>query len=174
MSICIPGNCPHERDVFIWVADGPWFGDASDPDSGRYPWVHATSSSPGHLEVCDLKPFATAEEAGEVCACGHESRRHAPGPVPVGRPAASLPCLDCGCADFRHRPEDLARERGREDWRRAGAIVTGAPAPAESQPAEDAQLELFPSGGSDPGPPRRRRGPRRYISETVPVAGGLL
>lgn len=122
MSLCISGTCPHERDVFIWLADGPWSGDADDPDNGRYPWVHSTLSSPGHLEVCELKPFATAEEAGQVCACGHESRRHPPaGAVPdvPAVAARAMPCQDCGCADFRHRPADLERVR-------AGALSAGS------------------------------------------------
>ena len=33
MSRCITGTCPHERGVFIWLADGPWRGDPADPDS---------------------------------------------------------------------------------------------------------------------------------------------
>jgi hypothetical protein len=66
MSACTTGFCPHELGVFIWLGDGPWLGDQDDPDYGKFPWVHDTSKSPGHLEVCDLMPFATAEEAGEV------------------------------------------------------------------------------------------------------------
>ena len=64
MSRCITGTCPHERGVFIWLADGPWRGDPADPDHGRYPWVHNTTMIPGHLTVCELMPFATAIEAG--------------------------------------------------------------------------------------------------------------
>lgn len=107
MSLCITGTCPHGRDVFIWLGDGPE-GD------GTYPWVHAAPPVPGHLEVCDLMPFATAEEAGEACACSHESRRHPPsGPVPGAPavPARVMPCLDCACVGFRHRPQDLKRHR---------------------------------------------------------------
>ena len=66
MSRCITGTCPHERGVFIWLADGPWRGDPADPDYGRYPWVHDTTMIPGHLTVCELMPFATAIEAGEA------------------------------------------------------------------------------------------------------------
>jgi hypothetical protein len=66
MSRCITGTCPHERGVFIWLADGPWRGDPADPDYGRYPWVHNTTMIPGHLTVCELMPFATAIEAGEA------------------------------------------------------------------------------------------------------------
>lgn len=66
MSTCTTGTCPHGRGVFVWLADGLWQGDLADPDNGRYPWVHDTSVSPGHLEVCDRTPFATPEEAGEA------------------------------------------------------------------------------------------------------------
>ena len=109
-------TCPHEREAFPWLADGPWLGDPTDPDYGGYPFVHATTMTPGHLEVCDRLPFATPEQAGQVCACGHETRRHLPaGPVPDAPAVAAraMPCLDCGCADFRHRAEDLDR------WRKA-------------------------------------------------------
>jgi hypothetical protein len=66
MNRCTTGTCPHERGVFIWLADGPWRGDPADPDYGRYPWVHNTTMIPGHLTVCELMPFATAIEAGET------------------------------------------------------------------------------------------------------------
>jgi len=66
MSRCITGTCPHERGVFIWLADGPWRGDPVDPDYGGYPWVHDTTMIPGHLTVCELMPFATAIEADEA------------------------------------------------------------------------------------------------------------
>jgi hypothetical protein len=66
MSKCVTGTCPHDRGVFIWVADGPWLGNPSEPDYGCFPWVHSTTMTPGHLHVCDLKPFATAAEAGEI------------------------------------------------------------------------------------------------------------
>ena len=66
MSRCNTGTCPHERGVFIWLADGPWRGEPADPDYGRYPWVHNTTMIPGHLTVCELMPFATAIEAGEA------------------------------------------------------------------------------------------------------------
>lgn len=115
MSFCTTGTCPHDRDVFIWLADGPWLGDPADPDFGGYPWVHATAASPGHLEVCELKPFATAEEAGQVCACGHDSRHHPPsGPVPDAPAVAAraMPCRDCGCTDFRHRPAEVVARQG--------------------------------------------------------------
>jgi hypothetical protein len=88
--------CPHDRGVFIWLADGP-------EADGTYPWVHDTTVGPGLLEVCGLMPFATAAEAGEVCACRHSSGRHvaAPGPILAGLAANLRPC-DCGCPDFRH------------------------------------------------------------------------
>jgi DNA (cytosine-5)-methyltransferase 1 len=66
VSTCTTGTCPHGRGVFIWLGDGPWQGEAADPDNGRYPWVHDTSVSPGHLHVCDLMPFATPREAREA------------------------------------------------------------------------------------------------------------
>lgn len=68
MSVCTTGKCPHKQGkqgVFIWLGDGPWLDDPADPDYGRYPWVHDTTMIPGHLVVCDLLPFATAEEAEE-------------------------------------------------------------------------------------------------------------
>lgn len=144
MSVCTTGTCPHERGVFIWLADGP------EPD-GRYPWVHDTSTSPGHLEVCDLKPFATAEEAGEVCACGHPSSLHAadPGPLPSGLIAKPRSC-SCGCPDFEHREEDVAR------WREAGKLSGNrvrfgetAPRPAD----DDEKAELLSAGVAVPGGP---------------------
>jgi hypothetical protein len=66
VSTCTTGTCPHGKHSFIWLGDGPWEGDLADPDFGRYPWVHSTTLIPGHLTVCDLMPFATPEEAGEV------------------------------------------------------------------------------------------------------------
>jgi hypothetical protein len=66
MSVCTTAACPHGKNSFVWLGDGPWHGDPGDPDCNRWPWVHATSVSPGRLEVCDLKPFATDEEAGEA------------------------------------------------------------------------------------------------------------
>lgn len=63
MSVCTTGTCPHDKRSFIWLGDGP-------EDDGTYPWVHAAPVGPSRLEVCDLKPFATAEEAGEAPATG--------------------------------------------------------------------------------------------------------
>lgn len=67
MSVCTRGLglCPHGYGIFILVGGGPWLGDPADPEYGRYPWVHNTTMIPGHLVVCELTPFATAEEAGE-------------------------------------------------------------------------------------------------------------
>lgn len=105
MSYCVTSTCRHGRGVFIWLGDGP------DLD-GRYPRVHDTSSPdlPGHLTVCGLMGPATAEEAGEICRCGHHEHKAAPGPVPAGLIAKPVPCTTagCSCPDFRHRPEDLA------------------------------------------------------------------
>ena len=174
MSLCITATCPHDRGVFIWLGDGPWLGDPADPDYGGYPWLHSTSTSPGHLEVCDLKTFATAEEAGEICACSHESRSHPPsGPVPAWPAVAArvMPCLDCGCADFRHREADLERYRaGRYGSAPAPVAV---PAGVATEQPEAGQMELFPAAGRKARPSRlRENGPRRTV--TVPVAGGAL
>lgn len=102
MSVCTTATCDHGRGVFIWLGDGP-------DDDGTYPWVHSTSSpdSPGHLTVCDLMKPATAEEAGEICRCGHSAHKAAPGPIPAGMIAKPMPCTVCDCPDFRHRPEDI-------------------------------------------------------------------
>jgi len=110
MSLCITDTCPHGKTVFIWLGDGP------GPD-GRYPWVHSTTVSPGHLEVCGLMPPATAEEAGEECQCGHESREHSWYDLRLhtGAIKRAEACSGCGCERFRHRPEDLER------WRLDGA-----------------------------------------------------
>src|ERR1700739_2622173 len=109
MSFSTRSRCAHDRDVFVWLGDGPG-------DDGTYPWVHSTTMTPGHLEVCELMPFATAEEVGQVCVCGHPCGQHdtSPRPIPCGMPGNLCPC-SCGCPDFRHRPEDIAR------WRAGGA-----------------------------------------------------
>lgn len=177
VSFCITAACEHGRGVFIWLGDGPWLGDPGDPDHGHLPWVHSTSTSPGHLEVCDRMPFATAEEAGEVCACSHESLRHPPsGPVPDAPAVAArvMPCLDCDCTDFRHRAEDLERYRAA----RAGGYGS-APAPAAAPAGDTAeqpeagQLELFPAAGRAPRSPRRRESATRR-TVAVPVAGDVV
>ncbi len=142
-----PGTCPHGRDVFIWLGDGPWLGDEKDPDHGRYPWVHGTTMTPGHLTVCELMPFATAAEAGQVCACGHESRSHPPsGPVPDAPAVAAraMRCLDCGCDGFRHRAEDLERWRAAQPrWAERATEPAMPPAAPVSPPPVYAQLALF-------------------------------
>lgn len=148
MSFCTRATCPHDRGVFIWHGDGPWLGNESDPDYGGYPWVHDTAVGPGHLQVCDRMPFATAEEAGEVCACEHPTSEHqaGPGPIPSGMSAKPRPCA-CGCPDFRHRAEDLARywerERGRRpDVSAADPVAPRAPVAAPAL-AGAVQLDLF-------------------------------
>lgn len=118
MSFCTTATCPHDRGVFIWLSDGPWLGDPSDPDYGSYPWVHDTTMTPGHLEVCELKPFATPGEAGEVCACGHPSHGHRWNPGPIPHEYVPHPC-PCGCPDFRHRAGDLERWRAAQAGRGA-------------------------------------------------------
>lgn len=163
MSFCTASRCPHDRGVFAWLGDGPWLGDPADPDYGGYPWVHDTSTRPGHLEVCDLMPFATAGEAGEVCACSCGSARHeASGPVPDWpAPAArKRACLDCGCPDFRHRAEDIAAGHG--DSRNPGA----------EGPCKDCGAEI-PVGdrrGTQPGVCLKCRGGR--IPERSPYKAG--
>jgi len=136
VSVCTRGTCPHERGVFVWLGDGPWLGDPADPDHGNYPWVHDTSTSPGHLDVCELMPFATAEECGEVCACGHHEHEAEPGPLPYGLLAKPRPCRSCGCPDFEHRPEDLAR------WREAGLLGANRFRAGETVPQSPDEHEL--------------------------------
>ena len=142
MSVCTRAICAHGQGAFLWLGDGP-------EADGTYPWVHDSSTSPGHLEVCDLMPFATAEEAGEVCACGHPGSGHkASGPVPPGRSTRPRPC-SCGCPDFRHRPEDLARWRAKP----LEAVTAAAESPLESDvPSRPVlQLELFGVPAAPPG-----------------------
>lgn len=147
MSFSVRSICPHGRGVFAWLGGGPWTGDPADPDHGRYAWVHDTSVSPGHLEVCDRMPFASAEEAGEVCACGHPALDHraAPGPLPSGMIAKRRPCA-CGCTDFRRRPEDIERHRERGPGRhreRARPVAAPRAVAVVPLPAQDVQLDLF-------------------------------
>jgi hypothetical protein len=141
MSACTRGTCPHNRGVFVWLGDG------AEPD-GTFPWVHDTTNIPGHLIVCDLMPPATAEEAGEVCACGHSSGDHnASGPVCGSPPSRRRPC-SCGCPDFEHRPEDLAR------WREAGLLTGSRFGPGETTPRpadEDEQGVRLSAGEAVPG-----------------------
>jgi hypothetical protein len=143
MSFCTRSACPHKRGVFIWLADGPWLGDPADTDYGRYPWVHDSTRTPGRLTVCELMPFAAAEEAGETCACGHPSHEHkAGGPVPAGESSRPRPC-SCGCPDFRHRPEDLERWHGKPPEAAQAAGESPLDAPVPPRPAE----RLEPAGG---------------------------
>jgi hypothetical protein len=147
VSFCTRSTCPHDRGVFVWLGDGPWLGDPADPDYGSYPWVHDTTMTPGHLEVCELMAFATPREAGELCACGCPSHVHRWNPGPIGHEYKPRPC-PCGCPDFRHRPEDLARHWERERARApvASAPVRAAPrkaATAAPVRAESLQLDLF-------------------------------
>jgi hypothetical protein len=168
LSFCTRNRCDHDRGVFAWLGDGPWLGDEGDPDYGGYPFVHDTTMTPGHLEVCELMAFATAEEAGVICACGHLSDEHESGEYPIPYPltANPRPC-PCGCPDFKHRPEDLERywanERGRRGEPALAAVVV-----AEPELADVGQLELFAS----PARTARRQKPRR--TAVVPVAGGVL
>jgi hypothetical protein len=134
VSFVTRATCPHKRGVFVWLADGPQRGDQSDPNWGRYPWVHDTTAPGGHglLEVCDRMQFVLPVDCGEMCACGHSSDMHkaAAGPLPAGLIAKPRAC-HCACPDFRHRREDIEKRRGPEaPWvELAKAPVTPAPAP---------------------------------------------
>lgn len=89
MSYCTQASClAHRRGVFIRL-------DLGEP----FPWVHS-----GGMGPCDGIPPATAQQAGEVCACGHPSSVHrAPGgPLPAGLLAHRRACGECGCPDFAH------------------------------------------------------------------------
>jgi hypothetical protein len=99
VSVVTRAVCPHERGVFVWLSDGP------QPDD-TYPWVHDTSTSPGHLEVCELMRFATAEEAGEPAAAtaGAETSPAASGPsVQLELFAVPAPDDDGGVPHGRRR-----------------------------------------------------------------------
>jgi hypothetical protein len=178
MSFCTRAKCPHDRGVFVWLGDGPWLGDPSDPDHGNFPWTHDTTMTSGHLEVCELMPFATPGEAGELCACGCPSHEHLWNPGPVGHEYKPAPC-PCGCPDFRHRPEGLERWRAAERGRRVSGMPPVVPAPAAPAPAETGssgggQLELFPvAAGSRP---RRAvsANTRTRLARTVPLVGDAL
>jgi len=130
MSRCTTSTCPHGRGVFAWLGDGPWLGDESDPDYGSYPWVHDTTMVPGHLQVCDLMPFATPAEAGEDCkGCGHDSSRHAwpTGPIRHGEDRSPKECLDCDCPRMRYAAVTQAAPDEDEDRLMLGEAVPGAP-----------------------------------------------
>jgi hypothetical protein len=89
-NYCTSASClAHHRAVFIQL----WPGNGAP-----YPWVHTD------LSPCDGIPRATAEQAGEVCACGDPGDRHqAPdGPIPPGMLAHRRPCAECPCPDFAH------------------------------------------------------------------------
>lgn len=151
MSVPTRARCPHKRGAFVWLGDGPWLGDPTDPDYGRYPYVHDTSTSPGHLDVCDLMAFATAEECGELCACGCSSEEHPSTGQPIPYPllANPRPC-SCGCPDFEHRPEDLAR------WREAGLLGANRLRAGETAPQPPGEHDLaarLSEGESVPGGP---------------------
>lgn len=151
MSVSTRGTCPHKRDVFVWVADGEWLDDPSDSNYGKFPWVHSAAISPSHLEICDLKPYATAGECGELCACGHSSGLHPSTGQPIPYPllANPRPC-SCGCPDFEHRPEDIER------WRDAGLLRGSRFRPGETAPrpaGEDGQAARLSAGESVPGGP---------------------
>lgn len=129
MSVCTTGTCPHDRGVFVWLGDGPWRGDESDPDYNSYPWVHDTTMVPGHLEVCELMPFATPAEAGEACEdCGCGSGRHVWPTGPIGHGGDRMPkeCLDCACLRMRYRAVTPVRPAGEEDRLMRGEAVPGA------------------------------------------------
>ena len=86
MSYCTSASClAHRREVFIRLDRG-----------APYPWVHTS------MEPCDGIPPATAEQAGEVCACGHGRHVAARGPIPAGMTANPRPCAECPCPDFAH------------------------------------------------------------------------
>ena len=102
--------------------------------------MHDTTMVPGHLEVCDRMSFATPEEAGELCACGHPSYEHRWNPGPIGHEYKPVPC-PCGCPDFRHRPEDIEARRAVEAGRHESTPPAEVSAP---RPIETVQLELFP------------------------------
>lgn len=172
MSVVTRAECPHKRGVFAYLADGPQRGDQADPNWGRYPWVHDTTAGDarGALEVCDLMPFALPVDVGEMCACGHSSGVHeaGPGPVPAGMLAKPRSC-HCGCADFRHRREDLERWRAESASRPASARPVAAAVPGavgEARPSEPVQLALF----GDTAPVARRARTVRHLTTT----GGLL
>lgn len=169
MSVVTRATCPHGQGVFAWLGDGPQRGDQADLNWGRYPWVHDSSTSPGHLEVCDLMQFALPVDVGEMCACGHSSDMHnaTDGPIPPGRLAKPRPC-HCDCPDFRHRREDLERWAAKPPEAAPAPTPRLTPTPAPSGPTE--QLTLFgdPEPAAADGPKRRR--PER----TLTVSGGLL
>jgi len=150
VSVCTTGTCPHGKDSFIWLGDGPWLGDPADPDYGRYAWVHASPVGPAQLEVCDLMPFATPAKAGEDCkGCGHGSSRHEwpQGPIGHGEDRSPGRCLDCGCGRMRYAGRTVPPCEAPE----AVAVRHEVPRPAVRQPAaapgRSVQLALFGGAG---------------------------
>lgn len=119
MSYCTTASClAHRRGIFIRL-------DAGQP----YPWVH-TDISP-----CEAVAPATAEQAGEVCACGHERHKAAPGPLPHGMIGKLRPCADCPCQDFRHQWQEPAAPE---------TVPEPAPAPHLPLPkGPSVQMSLF-------------------------------
>lgn len=168
MSVVTRSVCPHGRGVFAWLGDGPQRGDEADLNWGRYPWVHDSSTSPGHLEVCDLMQFALPVDVGEMCACGHSSDMHqaGDGPIPAGMLAKRRPC-SCQCPDFRHRREDPERWRAESKSQQGEARPVAAPIPvaaSEARSSEPVQLALF--GNAAPVPARGARRPVKSLTTT--------
>jgi hypothetical protein len=87
MSLCITASClAHRKTVFVWLLDG-----------APYPWVH-TDCWP-----CAAVTPLTAEQAEEVCGCGHAPHAAPPGLPAWPRSEKDRPCLLCDCPDFWHR-----------------------------------------------------------------------
>jgi hypothetical protein len=94
VSLCIRATClPHRREMYVWLTSG-----------APYPWVHADGWP------CAAQLPLTAEEAEEVCACGHEPHAAPPGLPVWPRSEKDRPCLLCDCPDFRHRWQADRRE----------------------------------------------------------------
>jgi hypothetical protein len=113
VSVCTRTVCPHERGVFIWLGDGP-------EADGTYPWVHDTSTSPGHLEVCEMMAFATAEEAGEepaVAAPEGPLASPAPSEQPVQLELFAVPApADAGSPHGRRRVDHMTPVPAHVPW----------------------------------------------------------
>jgi hypothetical protein len=109
-----------------------------------------------------------ARAAGQTGIAADEERLMRGEPVP-GAPGA---CSREGCAHAatRHRAPGAYKKGACSACRCPG--WSGEPG-ALMPPEPDTQLDLF-GGEADIRPSRRRRGPRRYTAETVPVTGGLL
>ena len=122
MSYCTSASClAHRRAVFIQL----W------PGSGApYPWVHTD------LSPCDGIPRATAEQAGEVCACGHHRHEAAPGPIPHGKLANPRPCAECPCPDFAHPWQRAAVPDPSPRWIALLKCGHTAPMPGRPEPGQ--------------------------------------